>query len=84
MVYVPDDFFERKLRTLGIDDGPMDNYVKKSKILEVTELVFDQVRSNIYNDYGDTYRFKDFTGLEAFTNLKKLHIWNDNFLFRHN
>ncbi len=66
LTYVPDNNFEQKLIDLGYDDV-LDDYVLTSEIERITE----------FDDSGSYYI--DFTGLEAFINLRSLSMFLDRF-----
>ena len=57
--FVPDNNFEQALIDLGLDSGPLDNYVPTANIREVTNL--DLNSKNIYNLIG----IEDFTSLDS-------------------
>jgi len=59
-VYVPDDNFEQALIDLGYDSAPLDDFVSKGVIGNITSLNVSS--KNIF----------DFTGIEAFVSLETL------------
>jgi hypothetical protein len=66
MTKIPDNFFEKYLIEIGIDDK-LDGYVKTEEIEKITSL-------NLTNK-----EINDFTGIEDFINLKVL-IADNNFI----
>ncbi len=65
--YVPDDNFEQQLIDLGLDWGPLDDYVLTGNIDTLTRL------------YVYEKEIHDLTGIEDFAALKKLDCY-DNFI----
>ena len=63
--YVPDDNFEQKLISLGLDSGPLDNYVLTANISDVDELSLSNL--DITN----------LTGINDFTSLTYLYAYNN-------
>lgn len=68
--YVPDDNFELSLIKLGYDDN-LDDYVITSNIESVTEL-------NIGYDSLEGQEINIMTGIEDFTSLEYLNLYNHN------
>lgn len=64
--YVPDDNFEQRLIDLGLDSGPLDNYVPTANIDTVTSL------------YVEEKEISDMTGIEDFVSLKKLDCYDNS------
>lgn len=64
--FVPDDNFEQALIDLGLDSGPLDNFVLTSNIANITNL--DIPNKNI----------TDITGIEAFTALETFDCSENN------
>jgi len=62
--YVPDDIFEQYIITYTNETGPIDDYVLTENIENIQTLLF-------YYEY-----IQDFTGLEGFTALEELLIWD--------
>ena len=71
--YIPDDAFEQILINQGYD-YVLDDYVLTSAINAITELSLPSI-----SGFTDNYVISDFTGIEAFTALEQLSIWNGNF-----
>ncbi len=67
VTYVPDDNFEQALIDKGFDDV-MDDYVKTAKIKNISSLKLDNWNNKI----------SDMTGIEDFTGLYKLEIYNQD------
>jgi len=67
LTYVPDDAFEQELINKGYDDV-LDDSVKTAKINKISNL-----KLNNYNN-----KISDITGIEDFTGLYKLEIYNQN------
>jgi hypothetical protein len=61
LVYIPDNFFEDFLMRLGVDDK-IDNYVKLSGVLKLTELTIADPNVS------------DVTGINEFVNLTRLRL----------
>lgn len=77
-VSIPDAKFENKLVQQGIDtDGQVNGEISLSDALAVTSLTIEEDLNVINNcnepDHRDCY-IRDFTGLEAFTNIQELRI----------
>ncbi|XMO87952.1 T9SS type B sorting domain-containing protein [Algibacter sp. AS12] len=67
--FIPDDSFEQVLIDLGLDSGPLDDFVPTSNITPLTslDLSFDTTGLII----------SDLTGIEDFTSLNQLFIQNN-------
>jgi len=65
LTYVPDDVFEQKLISLGLDDV-LDDYVQTASIDTVTVL-------NLGNSVVSSFEIQDLTGIEDFISLKELY-----------
>ncbi len=63
--FIPDDGFEQALINLGIDSGPLDDYVSTAVISSITNL---NIRGNDVSDL---------TGLEDFTSLVSFNCQNN-------
>ncbi len=64
--FIPDDNFEQSLIDMGLDSGPLDDFVLTSNISSLLEIFI--MNSNI----------SDLTGIEDFTALEHLQIDNNN------
>jgi len=64
--YVPDDNFEQALIDLGLDSGPLDDYVPTANIDTLTTL------------YVEEKEISDLTGIEDFAALKKLDCYDNS------
>lgn len=67
--HIPDDVFEETLIELGYDNGPMDNYVKTSRVDKI-----------IYLDLKGK-KIKNLDGIEDFLNLQTL-VCDSNLLMK--
>lgn len=65
-VYIPDDAFEQRLLDLGYDSGDLNDYVSKSAIDTIISIDVSNLSIN------------DLTGIEHFTDLKKLYCGENN------
>lgn len=77
LTYVPDDGFEQRLINLGLDSGPLDDYVQTAAIDTVTRLVV--VPSDPQLDLVD-----NLDGIENFISLRYLKVLNSTFNFGQN
>ncbi|NND80283.1 MAG: hypothetical protein HKN53_10310 [Maribacter sp.] len=72
--YIPDDAFEQILINQGYD-YVLDDYVLTNAINAITELSLPSI-----SGFTDNYIISNFTGIEAFTALEQLSIWNGDFM----
>lgn len=65
LTFVPDDSFEARLQQLGLDSGPLDDFVLTANISSLTEF-----------DFGN-FVVTDATGLQDFTSLTQLEVYRE-------
>jgi len=66
VVYIPDTSFEKALIQKNIDFGPIDGFVLKSRIENITHLTISN------------YKITDLTGIEGFVSLTNLNCMNND------